>query len=148
MPIHFKKISTLLDNQKNKIPVARLILDYAVIKQKLEKSDKASWYFKQAMNSNREKSKDLLEQFENIRKTINNSTIDHLISELNEENSMKKKLLQKRGLNTVDQIFYHSLLSRISYLNELIRIKKTMGQLNPIEYYINNPGEFLKLAGE
>ena len=144
MPLKFNDIAQKL-NVANKPKVIVLLLEYGAIKYKLDNPETQTWYVKKDIDGKKKKLKTLNAEFEKIRDDLNGTTLDTLLASLNEKKRDEEKILGKGYLNTIDQIFYSSLLADINYINDLIRIKNTVGELNSIDYYIDRPEEILRI---
>lgn len=144
MPLKFNDIAQKL-NVANKPKVIVLLLEYGAIKYKLDNPETQTWYFKKDIDGKKKKLKTLNAEFEKIRDDLNGATLDTLFASLNEKKRDEEKILGKGYLNTIDQIFYSNLLADINYINDLIRIKNTVGELNSIDYYIDRPEEILRI---
>ena len=142
MGINFRDILILI-NPEQKSDILRLIIDYNNLKKKLENTEDNSWYFKQALESNKTKLESLRKDYEKIRIVFNESTIDTLIEKIN-ENLELKSIYEKKGMNTIQQMHYSSIISENEFYNELIRLKSKTEFLKDIDYYLENPEEFLK----
>jgi hypothetical protein len=84
-------------------------------------------------------------KFENIRKDLNDSSLDELISRLNEIKTKKSLITGRLGL--IKQIHLSSLLTRIKYVEELIEMKSRVDKMMPIDYYIENADALLAISG-
>jgi hypothetical protein len=142
MAIDFNKISNLLIKKKDKSSLFRILVEYSGLKQKIENPDNQSWYFKQGIESNKKRLIALTREFEEIRKTFNETTIDELIQRIN-ENLKYKSNYERNGMNTIQQMHYSSIISENEFYNELIRLKSKTELLKDIDYYLENPKEFL-----
>lgn len=142
MAINFKKIENLLIKKNDESSIVRILVDYSVLKQRIEDLDNQSWYFKQGIESSKERLIALTKEFEKIRKTFNETSIDELIELIN-DNLRFKLGYELRGMNTIQQMHYSSIISENLFFNELIRLKSKTELLHDIEYYLENPEEFL-----
>ena len=138
----FKRIEHLFIKKKDESSFIRIIIEYSSLKQKIENSENQSWYFKQGIDSSKERLIALTKEFEEIRKTFNENSIDELIERIN-ENLKYKSGYERNGMNTIQQMHYSSIISQIVFYNELIRLKSKTELLKDIEYYLENPEEFL-----
>ena len=46
-------------------------------------------------------------------------------------------------MNTIQQVHYRGIISRINYLNELLHIKSKTELIMPMEHYFENPEDLL-----
>ncbi|HQB77915.1 MAG TPA: hypothetical protein PLJ52_06170 [Tenuifilaceae bacterium] len=143
MGINFNDIIKVI-NPEQKSDVIRLIIDYGELKQKLENPENNSWYFTQALESNKAKLISLEKNYEKIRVLFNESTIDTLINGVN-KNLVIKSWYERHGMNTIQQMHYSSVVSQVKFLNELIRLKSKTVSLMSADYYLANPEELIKL---
>lgn len=123
MAINFKRFGDLLFKKKNESSLVRILLEYFSIKQKLENPDNQSWFFKKGIESNKQKLVTLTKEYNEIRKTFNENTIDFFIEKIN-KNLEDKLSIEKHGMNTLTQMYYSSILSSNEFYNELIRLKR------------------------
>ena len=87
MAIKLNAIQNLLLKTKSDSTLETIILEYAKLKQRIDHPDNQSWYFKQGMKSSLERLSFLNMEFEKIRKSFNESTIDDFIERINEISS-------------------------------------------------------------
>ena len=143
MALNFKRIGDLLLKKRDESSLIRILVEYSSIKQKLGSPDNQSWYFKKGIESNKQRLVTLTKEYNDIRKTFNENTIDSFIERINK--NLKDKLsIEKQGMNTLTQMHYFSILSSNEFFNELIRLKSKTDLLMPIDYYMENPEEFIK----
>lgn len=142
MALDIKKIENSFINNKNESSLVRIIVEYSILKQKIETQESQSWYFKLGFESSKERLIALTKEFEEIRKTFNETSIDELIERIN-ENLKYKSGYEKNGMNTIQQMHYSSIISENEFYNELLRLKSKTEFLKDIDYYLENPEEFL-----
>lgn len=146
MSIDYKDIISVLNISKNgKGCIERLVIDYGILKHKLDNPDEQSWYFKNSLQSSKKKLIKLREEFNEIRKEFNKSSFDILLAKLNDAKACKKGLLSKSYMNTIDFIMLSSYQSSIDYYKELITFKSRVDIIKRINIYIKNKDELLKL---
>ncbi|MCZ2102211.1 MAG: hypothetical protein LC107_11805 [Chitinophagales bacterium] len=131
------------ENKSNS--VIRLILEYCKIKSKLNDVENQSWYFQKGLQSNRDRLARIIKEYKSIRRNFNKSTVDDFIEVINDCNSQIEQLLSKRGMGLIDQMVYHSRVSRKNFYNELIQLKSLTPTLMPIYHYYENPEALLKI---
>lgn len=139
----FKKIENLIIKKTDDSSLIRIIVEYSSLKQKLDFPENQSWYFKQGIESSKKRLITLTQEYNNIRKTFNETTIDSLIETIN-ENLTYKSGYERNGMNTLQQMHYSAIISKIQFLKELIRLKSKTELLVDIDYYLEYPDEFLK----
>ena len=142
MAIKLKAIQNLLVKKKSDSSLETIILEYATLKQRIDHPDNQSWYFKQGMKSSLERLSFLNIDFEKIRKSFNESTIDDFIQKIN-ENSLKTTTCEGKYMGTIKLMHYSAMIGESKFLSELIRLKSKTELLMPIAYYLENPDEFL-----
>ena len=145
MALNFKRIEDLLIKGKNESSLVRIIIDYSTLKRKIESPDNQSWYFKQGIESSKQRLGLLKIEYEEIRKLFNETSIDFFIEKIN-ENMVYKSGYEKNGMNSIQQMHYSSIISENKFFNELIRLKSRTKLLMPIDYYLDNTEEFLKFV--
>jgi hypothetical protein len=143
MAIHAKDLINII--VKPTSDITTVIIDYGKLKQKLQNPEAQSWYFHQGLESHNAKLSELKMKFENIRKDLNDSSLDELISRLNEIKTKKSLITGRLGL--IKQIHLSSLLTRIKYVEELIEMKSRVDKMMPIDYYIENADALLAISG-
>ena len=141
--MNFKKIQSLLIKSKDDSSLIRILVEYADLKQKLEVPINQSWYFKQGLESRKQRLVTIMKEYNEIRKIFNETTIDFFIEKIN-ENLRYKTGYERNGMNTIQQMLYSSIVSENKFFSELIRLKSKTELLMPIDYYLENPEEFLK----
>ncbi len=148
MAINFKDIINILtsNNRKRNI-LSRIVLDYGILKQKSDNPEEQSWYFNNALESNQYKMLLLKKEFDEIRKEINDLTIDDLLAYQNKAKENKERVLLKGYMNTLDQMCFSGIQSKISYYQDLIEVKSRVEEVKSIDYYVENGDELLKLLG-
>ncbi|WP_026449582.1 hypothetical protein [Aequorivita capsosiphonis] len=144
MALNLKKVENLLVQEKTESSLASILLEYAIIKQKLENSDNQSWYFKKGVDSYRKSLLSLTNDYEKIRELFNETSIDFFIDEINKNNAYISNF-NKDALNAVVYMSFGMLRSRNKFYNELIRLKSKTDLLMPMEYYLQNPEAFLEI---
>lgn len=144
MPLDAKKLEALFVKKQNHSSLAGLLMEYAILKQKLEEPDGQSWYFKQGINSRKKRLAHLMKKFNAIKSTFNSTTIDAFLEKINENKAVCLHY-EKRGINTIQQMHYSKLKSENAFLYELIGLKSKTNQLNEIDHYLNHPEEFLMI---
>lgn len=144
MPLDAKKLQGLLFKKQDSSSLARILLEYATLLQKVEASNSQSWYFKQGLEANKKRILDLKKEFNSIKDMFNAATIDALLTKIN-ENTEGKHHYEKYGMNTIQQMHYSKMSSENEFLNELIRLKSKTKSLRDIDYYLKNPKEFLMI---
>ncbi len=146
MAINFKDIINILtsNNRKRNI-LSRIVLDYGILKQKSDNPEEQSWYFNNALESNQYKMLLLKKEFDEIRKEINDLTIDDLLAYQNKAKENKERVLLKGYMNTLDQMCFSGIQSKISYYQDLIEVKSRVEEVKSIDYYVENGDELLKL---
>jgi hypothetical protein len=127
--------------------VIKLILDYAILKQKLNRPKSASWYEKLSEESRRKKTDELKKEFEGIRDIVNNNSLDDLLEDLSRAEQNKKRLESFRNRNSVIRTGLSMASAEISYRKELIALKSVPGKLKSIDFYIENPEALKELPG-
>lgn len=142
MAINFKVIENVLFGKQSKSGIVKILLEYSALKEKIDDADNQTWYFKKALDSHIEKLSSLNEDYEKIRTYFNDSSVDYLISELN-ENQRKLVEFESRSKNSLQQMVCSITRGRIEYLNELIRLKSKTPALMPLPHYLSNPEELL-----
>ena len=63
MPLDAKKLQGLLFKKQDSSSLARILLEYATLLQKLEASSSQSWYFKQGLDANKKRILNLKKEF-------------------------------------------------------------------------------------
>ena len=125
--------------------IIQIINDYGILYQKLKGPENQSWYFKQALESNKEKLIELKKSYENQRRNFNNSNIDDLIERVNEAKTVIQSY-EGGGINTATHVYLAGVHSEINYCESLIKLKKRVEKLKPIDYYVENVDEFLIIS--
>ena len=142
MPLDAKKLEALFVNKQNHSTLAGLLMEYAILKRKLEEPDGQSWYFKQGINSRKKRIAHLIKQFNAIKSTFNTTTIDTFLEKINENKAVCLHY-EKRGMHTIQLMHHSSLKAENAFLHELIGLKSKINQLKEIDHYLNHPKEFL-----
>jgi hypothetical protein len=143
MAVHSKDIINII--VKPKPDIIRTIIEYGKIKHDLKHPETQTWYFIKGIESHKARLNDLKNDFENFRKDLNDSSLDELISWLNEIKTEDSLITGRLGL--IKQIHLSYLLSKIKYIEELIEMKSRVNKVMPIDYYIENDNDFLTIAG-
>ena len=148
MAIKINDISTVLGlNPKTNTQLETIILEYGNLVQKMNNMEQQSWMFKKAEKNNLLKLKDLKRQFENIRKEVNDTSIDDLIELLNDKKENTKSFQNSPQLNFIGRIAVASLNSDIIYIEELLAIKSRVDEMKELDYYLENKESLIKLLG-
>jgi hypothetical protein len=144
MPLDANKLQGLLFKKQDNSSLARILLEYATLVQKVEAPSGQSWYFKKGLEANKKRILDLTKEFNDIKDMFNDATIDALLGKIN-ENSEGKRHYEKYGMNTIQQMHYSKMNSENEFLRELIRLKSKTKSLRDIDYYLKHPEEFLNI---
>ncbi len=142
MAIKLKSIENLLVKSKNESSVENIIIEYCTLQQKVQNSENQSWYFKQGLEASKQKLTSLNNDYEEIRKLFNESSIDLFIERINENSSITSGF-EGKSMGAIQLMHYSYKLNEIEFFNELIRLKNKTGLLMSIDYYLENPEEFL-----
>ena len=113
------------------------------MKQKLDDVENQSWYFKQGLESKREKLASLKKNYEDIRIVFNESTLDDFLYRINRNETVTAGFTEE-GRNSVTKMCRNLVEGKNELLTELIRLKSKTDFLEPIDHYLDNPDEFLK----
>lgn len=143
MSLNFTQIQNLLVKNKIESSLVAIITEYSTIKQKLNNLSHQSWYFRQGIEASEERMFSLNNDFEEIRKLFNESTIDFFIQVIN-KNNKKLTCIKGTGTSSIQRMRYFSILGENEFFNELIRLKSKTELLMPIDDYLDEPDEFLK----
>lgn len=125
----------------------RIMLDYAILLEKLNNIDEQSFLFKKGLENNKLKLDSLKKGFNEIKEEINSSTIDDLILKQKEFQERIKDVKNVKYFNTISMIAVSSFESNLSYIEELIRIKSRVDFIENIDYYFESKEALLKLLG-
>ena len=142
MALDSKKLQGLLFKEQSSSSLARILLEYATLTQKMESPDSQSWYFKKGLEANRKRILRLKKEFNDIKDIFNAATVDTLLSRI-DENLVVKLHYEKHGMGMIGQMHYSKVISENEFLRELIRLKSKTKSLHDIDYYLENPEEFL-----
>lgn len=142
MALNFNQIEKLIIETQDESSLASIIISYSKIKQKLEDTTNHSWYFKQGIEASQQKLVSLNNDFEKIRELFNESTIDYFIHQIN-ENNLYLSSFEGKGKSLIQRTSYSWKSGENDFFTELIRIKSKKDTLMPIDYYLENPEEFL-----
>jgi len=143
MRINFNDIQNMIIKPQSSVSI--LIMDYGAIVQKLENKEQQSWYFKQSIQSALDKKDEIKNKFEKISLIFNKTSLDDFIAQKAEIEKKQQEVLKPR-MNMIKRIVYAAYVSKINSLNELIVLKSKIEKLQPIDYYLENPEAFLKIA--
>ena len=146
MAIDFEKIAPIYVEISGKTMLADLVLEYATLKQKLDNPGEQSWYFEKAVDSHKQRLKNLGKRYEKARAFFNQTSIDLMINKVN-ENSMRIGELEKKWMGMNTRLLHLHLVSENNRFNELIRMKSITETLQQIDYYLDNPEELLGIIG-
>ncbi|MBA6154211.1 hypothetical protein [Gelidibacter maritimus] len=142
MALNFNQIENLLVKYKSDSSLAELIIKYSALKQELEDTENHSWYFKQGIESKMQEIDSLNNHFEKMRALFNESKIDFFINKINVNNEYLSGL-EGKGTSFIQRISYSWKVGENELFNELIRLKSKTELLMGIDYYLENPDEFL-----
>jgi len=142
MALHFRQLEGLFFTRQDGSSLIRILVEYATLRQKIENPSGQSYYFKRGLESRQKRLVDLTKEFTYVKETFNMSTIDTLLEKIN-ENLEGKRHYEKYGMNTIQQMHYSKIISENEFLRELIRLKSKTKSLQDIDFYLENPEEFL-----
>lgn len=142
MAIKFEEIENILVKRKNESSLEGIIIAYASLKQKIDNLDNQSQYFKQGEQSSRGRLVSLNNDYEVIKNLFNESTLDFLIEQINQNSSITSSYEAKpRGAIQLMHCSY--LIDESAFFTELLRLKSKTELLMPLDYYLENPEKFL-----
>lgn len=144
MALNSNQIGKLLVKEKSNSSLTSLMLEYADVKQKLDNADSQSWYFRQALQSAKQKLLLLSDEYESIRSFYNGVTIDCLLHDIN-ENNIRISSYRMRRINSVQYMACVLLGYNNEFLMKLIGLKSKAKLLMPMDYYLQNPEVFLEI---
>lgn len=144
MTLNLNQIENLLVKKESESSLAELIIAYSTLKQTIDDTENHSWYFKQGIESKRQEMVSINNHFEKMRALYNASTIDFFINKIN-ENKNYLAGFEGKGRSLNQCISYSWRVGENEFFNELIRLKSKTELLMPIDYYLDNPEEFLKI---
>jgi len=148
MAIAFEKIERLLTNKPDDAIIGGIMLEYFVLRSKMENPEGQSWYFKSGAERNREKLESLKNEYEVIRKFFNEHPLDYFIQTLAEADRKKKfesdPLFKKFPL-FFKYLFHSKNEYEICLLKEIIELKSKVSQIESIDHYYDSPEEYLKI---
>jgi len=125
--------------------VIRTIGEYATLKSKIDKVEEQSWYFKKAIDKHLESLKNLRDKFETIKNDFDQCSVDGIIEIMHEKEEDYKFCVQRSMPIFVKIIGGQSVKNQIAYHNELLTLKSKIKNMESIDYYVDNPDEFMKL---
>ena len=144
MALKFKDIENLLVKKKDESSLESIIIAYSTLKQKIENTDNHSWYFKQGLESSKQRLMSLNNDYEEIRVLFNDSSVDYFIERTN-RNSAITSSYEGKSMGAIQIFHYSHLMGESKFLNELIRLKSKTEVLMPIDHYLENPEAFLMI---
>lgn len=144
MALNLKMIESLLIKSTSESTLASILLEYAIVKQKLEDMDSQSWYFRQGKESFRLRLASLTHDFESIRELFNEAPIDFFIHNIH-KNNLYISGFDKKAINSIVYMSFGLLRSKNKFYTELIQLKSKTKTLMPIDFYLKNPEEFMKI---
>jgi|SRR5699024_2096125 len=146
MALYLKKIEKFLLNKESRSSVFSIILDYAILMQKLENLDRHSWYFKKGVKSYRLKLTSLNEEFERSRMLFNENTMDDFLEKIRNNNTYIASVSNGKGMNAVVYTICNLKREKNKFFKELIHLKSKTEVIMTMDYYLQNPEELLKLS--
>ncbi len=135
----------LTDNQNKVSNVGSKILEYAILKEQMDKVEEQSWYFKSALESKQKQLKSINNSYELYRNEFNANSIDTLIETKNE---LLQKLEERKNCSGSGWIFFSiksMIRSEIDCADEMLLLKSKVDYLYEIEFYLSNLDELSKI---
>src|SRR6056297_1239030 len=125
MPINQKSIMQIISNQVDykHTTAGRIAMEYAELKKKIENPELQSWYFKQSLDSNKQKMKSLKKEFEEWRKEVNEISVDILLEQRKDNETFVKNVLKMERISFIYQIALNAKVSSIAHINEVLKLK-------------------------
>ena len=148
MTMNQKDVITVLGlNPKTQAQLETIVLEYAGLLQKMNNTEKQTWFFKKADENNRLKLKDLKNQFENIRTEVNCTSTDDLIESLNDYKEKEKSIQIHFQPSFNKMLALKSINSNVIYIEEILSIKSRVDEMKKIDYYLENKETLITLLG-
>ncbi|HZW76946.1 MAG TPA: hypothetical protein VFF21_01425 [Flavobacteriaceae bacterium] len=142
MKITQENLNKLLIKEKDESVILGLLLEFGRLKLKLENILDESWYTQKAGENLSSRLEEIALEYASIRKLFNRSSIDDLISELAEAKRKQHKHEQMES-GFIKITLTSENKRRIQFVNELIGLKSKTSRLDHLQFYMENPDEFL-----
>lgn len=123
----------------------RTIGAYATLKNKIDNLEDQSWYFKKAIDNHFESLNNLKNKFETVKNDFNQFSVDDIIEILQKKEELYQRCMRRSMPLVVKIMGSQSDKNQINYYNELLTLKSKIKNLESIDYYVDNPDEFMKL---
>ena len=131
-----------MTKNKDESVILALLLEFGRSKLKLDGILEESWYSQKAHENLTFKLVGIALEHTSIRRRFNRSSIDDLISELAEAQRKQREYEQKES-GFIQIMLTSENSRRIQFLNELIGLKSKTSRLEYLQFYMENPEEFM-----
>ena len=143
MAIRLEQLSRLIADKDATNTLSRILVEYAVLKEKLNDIEKQSWYFRNALDSNQNKLEALKKEYEEVQSFYNNSTKADLSALISEETAKIISIREGQHSVLIKQIAHSSMTHKLKLYQDLLHLKQQIPQLMDIDYYLSHPDEML-----
>ena len=143
MAIRLEQLSSLIAKKDATNTLSRILVEYAVLKEKLNDIEKQSWYFRNALDSNQNKLEALKKEYEEIQSFYNSSTKEDFNALITEETAKIKSIREGQHSVLIKQIAFSSMNHKLELYQGLLHIKQQIPQLMDIDQYLSHPDEML-----
>jgi len=144
MPLNLSNITHLINGSESKGEVIDLIVEYDTLKKRIDDAENQSTYFRQGIESHRNRLVAIDKQFEEIRGVFNASDVEGFEDKISQNKEFEAEY-RKTGMSTVRLIHMSHIAEENQFLNGLIHLKSLTETLMPLGHYLENPEAFLKI---
>lgn len=143
--IDVNKVMKLIKaSQNKKWNIAFLILDYAILKEKINNQADQSWYFQKALSLKRDQLKQMESEYIDFLNELNSHSLDQIL-ELKTllTHNLEEKKKSPKGF--IQNMVLSSIYNQLSYIDALLIMKSKTDYLHDIDFYLNDSDELNKL---
>jgi len=126
--------------QKNRSGVeylSHLVLEIASLKERLDRPEQQDFYFRKGIKANKQKLSSLIQHFFAFRDEVNTCHIEDLLEQVSGIEAFLQRYEKTAQAGFIKEIVKHSKISQGRHLNLVIGLKKDVGVIKPLGYYLN-----------
>lgn len=122
-----------------------VLSDYAILTKKLKDIDEQTWLFRKGIESNRKKLIRLKASFNTIKHEINKHSEKYFKNKMIDAEKTHNRIKQQPITSFLSAMLHSSVEGKLLHYKEALELKRRVGKIKAIDYYVYNTDERIKL---